>query len=111
MNINMDIGQSSDVHTNAGEDEGETVEIKIKTLDAQSYSLRVNRNTPVPALKDQIASVVGVPVENQRLICRGKVLKDDQLLGAYSIPIFRSYFVPSVLYSFFVNLTEGLGPF
>ena len=39
----------------------------------------------VPALKEQLASVVGVPAENQRLICRGKVLKDDQLLSAYSI--------------------------
>lgn len=45
------------------------------------------RQTPVPALKEQIASIVGVPVENQRLICRGKVLKDDQLLGSYSILI------------------------
>lgn len=39
----------------------------------------------VPALKEHLASVVGVPAENQRLICRGKVLKDDQLLSAYSI--------------------------
>lgn len=43
-NISMDAGQSSDVHTSAGDEEGETVEIKIKTLDAQSYTLRVDRN-------------------------------------------------------------------
>lgn len=41
--------------------------------------------TPVPALKEQIASVTGVLSEQQRLICRGKVLKDDQLLSAYRI--------------------------
>lgn len=40
---------------------------------------------PVPALKEQIASVTGVLSEQQRLICRGKVLKDDQLLSAYRI--------------------------
>lgn len=40
---------------------------------------------PVPALKEQIASVTGVVSEQQRLICRGKVLKDDQLLSAYRI--------------------------
>ncbi|KAF5938352.1 hypothetical protein HYC85_022611 [Camellia sinensis] len=56
-----------------------TVEIKIKTLDSQTYTLRV----PVPALKEQIATVTGVLSEQQRLICRGKVLKDDQLLSAY----------------------------
>lgn len=41
---------------------------------------------PVPALKEQIASVTGVLSERQRLICQGKVLKDDQLLSAYRIP-------------------------
>ncbi|KAJ9559379.1 hypothetical protein OSB04_013993 [Centaurea solstitialis] len=58
-----------------------TVEIKIKTLDSQTYTLRV----PVPALKEQIASVTGVLSDQQRLICRGKVLKDDQLLSAYHV--------------------------
>ncbi|BBN18126.1 hypothetical protein Mp_7g19730 [Marchantia polymorpha subsp. ruderalis] len=81
----MDIGESSVDNASAVEDGGTTVEIKIKTLDAQSYTLRVEKNASVPALKDQIASVVGVPVENQRLICRGKVLKDDQVLSAYNV--------------------------
>ncbi|CAI9267782.1 unnamed protein product [Lactuca saligna] len=62
-----------------------TVEIKIKTLDSQTYTLRVDKCVPVPALKEQIASVTGVLSEQQRLICRGKVLKDDQLLSAYHV--------------------------
>lgn len=62
-----------------------TVEIKIKTLDSQTYTLRVDKCVPVPALKQQIASVTGVLSEQQRLICRGKVLKDDQLLSAYHV--------------------------
>ncbi|XP_021808980.1 large proline-rich protein bag6 isoform X2 [Prunus avium] len=62
-----------------------TVEIKIKTLDSQTYTLRVDKQMPVPALKEQIASVTGVLSEQQRLICRGKVLKDDQLLSAYHV--------------------------
>uniref|UniRef100_A0A199U9Y4 Ubiquitin-like domain-containing protein n=1 Tax=Manihot esculenta TaxID=3983 RepID=A0A199U9Y4_MANES len=61
------------------------IEIKIKTLDSQTYTLRVDKQMPVPALKEQIASVTGVLSEQQRLICRGKVLKDDQLLSAYRI--------------------------
>ncbi|GMQ02990.1 hypothetical protein CsSME_00048975 [Camellia sinensis var. sinensis] len=61
------------------------VEIKIKTLDSQTYILRVDKCVPVPALKEQIASVTGVLCEQQRLICRGKVLKDDQLLSAYHV--------------------------
>lgn len=46
---------------------------------------------PVPALKEQIASVTGVLSEQQRLICRGKVLKDDQLLSAYRILTSRCF--------------------
>ncbi|KAM4125527.1 hypothetical protein ACJW30_01G318700 [Castanea mollissima] len=62
-----------------------TIEIKLKTLDSQTYTLRVDKQVPVPALKEQIASVTGVLSEQQRLICRGKVLKDDQLLSAYHV--------------------------
>ncbi|PON53526.1 Ubiquitin [Trema orientale] len=62
-----------------------TIEIKIKTLDSQTYTLKVDKQMPVPALKEQIASVTGVLSEQQRLICRGKVLKDDQLLSAYHV--------------------------
>ncbi|XP_065850383.1 ubiquitin-like domain-containing protein CIP73 isoform X2 [Euphorbia lathyris] len=62
-----------------------TIEIKIKTLDSQTYTLRVDKQMPVPALKEQIASVTGVLSEQQRLICRGRVLKDDQLLSAYHV--------------------------
>uniref|UniRef100_A0A2P2KVP4 Large proline-rich protein bag6-like isoform X1 n=3 Tax=Rhizophora mucronata TaxID=61149 RepID=A0A2P2KVP4_RHIMU len=61
------------------------IEIKIKTLDSQTYTLRVDKQVPVPALKEQIASVTGVLSEQQRLICRGRVLKDDQLLSAYHV--------------------------
>ncbi|KAL1212627.1 Ubiquitin-like domain-containing protein CIP73 [Cardamine amara subsp. amara] len=61
------------------------VEIKIKTLDSQTYSLRVDKCVPVPTLKEQIASVTGVVTEEQRLICRGKVMMDDQLLSAYHV--------------------------
>ncbi|KAL1827796.1 hypothetical protein ACET3Z_006208 [Daucus carota] len=62
-----------------------TVEIKIKTLDSQTYTMRVDKSVPVPALKEQIASVTGIVSEQQRLICRGKVLKDDTLLSAYHV--------------------------
>lgn len=70
---------------NEAEGSETTIEIKIKTLDSQTYTLRVDKQVPVPALKEQIASVTGVLSEQQRLICRGKVLKDDQLLSAYHV--------------------------
>ncbi|OIW19515.1 hypothetical protein TanjilG_06970 [Lupinus angustifolius] len=74
------------IHSHSGTESSEpTIEIKIKTLDSQTYTLRVDKQMPVPALKEQIASVTGVLSEQQRLICQGKVLKDDQLLSAYHV--------------------------
>lgn len=72
---------SSDIAANSET----TVEIKIKTLDSQTYTLRVDKCVPVPTLKEQIAGITGVLSEQQRLICRGRVLKDDQLLSAYHV--------------------------
>lgn len=39
----------------------------------------------VSALKEKVAAQTGVPVVQQRLIFRGKVLKDDHLLSEYRI--------------------------
>ncbi|XP_027149385.1 ubiquitin-like domain-containing protein CIP73 isoform X1 [Coffea eugenioides] len=62
-----------------------TVELNIKTLDSQIYSFHADKDMPVSALKEKIASQIGVPVEQQRLIFRGKVLKDDHLLSEYYV--------------------------
>lgn len=72
-------------HGDVTEGSETTVEIKIKTLDSQTHTLRVNKCVPVLMLKEQIATVTGVVSEQQRLICRGKVLKDDELLSAYHV--------------------------
>jgi len=77
---------SSDVQmSHCAEGSETTIEIKIKTLDSQTYNLRVNKCVPIPLLKDKIAIVTGILSEQQRLICRGRVLKDDELLSAYHV--------------------------
>lgn len=40
---------------------------------------------PVSAFKEKVAIQSGVPVGQQRLIFRGKVLKEDHRLSEYSI--------------------------
>lgn len=60
----MDIGESSVDNASAVEDGGTTVEIKIKTLDAQSYTLRVEKN-----VRDQ--DLVGMMGRtNDWILCR-----------------------------------------
>uniref|UniRef100_A0A5B6ZUL4 Ubiquitin-like domain-containing protein n=1 Tax=Davidia involucrata TaxID=16924 RepID=A0A5B6ZUL4_DAVIN len=68
-----------------GESSESIVELNIKTLDSQIYTFHVNKNMPVLLFKEKIASEVGLPVGQQRLIFRGKVLKDDHLLSEYYV--------------------------
>ncbi|CAJ1972610.1 unnamed protein product [Sphenostylis stenocarpa] len=62
-----------------------TVQLNIKTLDSRIYSFQVDKNMPVSLFKEKIASEIGVPVSQQRLIFRGKVLKDEHVLSEYHI--------------------------
>ena len=63
----------------------ETLSVKVFTFYSLGCLFLYFLQVPIPALKEQIATVTGVLSEQQRLICRGKVLKDDQLLSAYRI--------------------------
>lgn len=62
-----------------------TIEINIKTLDSQVHKLRVDKNAPVSVLKEKVVEATGVPLDQQRLIFRGRVLKDDHLLSEYHL--------------------------
>uniref|UniRef100_A0A7C9AT43 Ubiquitin-like domain-containing protein n=1 Tax=Opuntia streptacantha TaxID=393608 RepID=A0A7C9AT43_OPUST len=69
----------------SGSNSDSTVELNIKTLDSQIYKFHVDKNMPVSSFKGKIADQIGVPVSQQRLIFRGKVLKDDHLLSEYHV--------------------------
>ncbi|KAG9150304.1 hypothetical protein Leryth_017607 [Lithospermum erythrorhizon] len=76
-------GSSSSSVIDGGSDS--TVELNVKTLDSQNYHFNVDKNITVSAFKEKIASQTGLPVVQQRLIFRGKVLKDNDLLSDYRI--------------------------
>ncbi|WJX15593.1 hypothetical protein P8452_05717 [Trifolium repens] len=62
-----------------------TVHLNIKTLDSRIYTFQVHKNMPVSLFKEKIANEIGVPVSQQRLIFRGKVLKDEHVLSEYHV--------------------------
>ncbi|KAF7082030.1 hypothetical protein CFC21_085915 [Triticum aestivum] len=76
---------SSTARDGADGPEPATIEINIKTLESQVHKLRVDKNETVLNLKEKIVDVAGIPVEQQRLIFRGRVLKDDHLLSEYHL--------------------------
>ncbi|KAK7280793.1 hypothetical protein RJT34_25860 [Clitoria ternatea] len=59
--------------------------LNIKTLDSRIFSFQVDKNMPVSLFKEKIANEIGVPVSQQRLIFRGKVLKDEHVLSEYHV--------------------------
>ncbi|KAG6512167.1 hypothetical protein ZIOFF_030262 [Zingiber officinale] len=86
--IRMATDQSKCSTSGIGESSDSTIQINVKSLDSQIYTFSLNRDTPIPSLKEKVASASGIPVEQQRLIFRGKVLKDDHLLSDYRILYF-----------------------
>ncbi|XP_037449622.1 ubiquitin-like domain-containing protein CIP73 isoform X1 [Triticum dicoccoides] len=76
---------SSTARDGADGPESATIEINIKTLESQVHKLRVDKNETVLNLKEKIVDVTRIPVEQQRLIFRGRVLKDDHLLSEYHL--------------------------
>lgn len=76
---------SSSTGTIVSEQQDSTLHLNIKTLDSRIYTFQVDKNMPVSLFKDKIATEVGLPVNQQRLIFRGKVLKDEHLLSHYHV--------------------------
>ena len=61
---------------------------------------------PVQLFKEKIASEIGIPVNQQRLIFRGRVLKDEHALSDYrilSISAFNICFILTYFVVFFFS--------
>ncbi|XP_048130200.1 large proline-rich protein bag6-A isoform X2 [Rhodamnia argentea] len=69
----------------SGESSDSNIKLNIKTLDSRIFNFQVDRNIPVSAFKEKIANDMGISVGQQRLIFRGKVLKDEHPLSEYHV--------------------------
>lgn len=76
---------SSSTSFSSGESSDSNIELNIKTLDSRIFKFQVDRNVPVSAFKEKIANVMDISVGQQRLIFRGKVLKDEHPLSEYHV--------------------------
>jgi UV excision repair protein RAD23 len=61
------------------------MKILIKTLQQQNFHLDLEPTTTVLEVKQQISGVQGHAVENQKLICSGKILEDAKALSEYGL--------------------------
>ncbi|CEG45154.1 Ubiquitin-like protein [Plasmopara halstedii] len=61
------------------------VNLHVKTTSGKTFSVEVALNSSVLNCKEALVTLTDVPVALQRLIYKGKVLKDDQTLESYGI--------------------------
>ncbi|GLD91793.1 hypothetical protein PINS_up000326 [Pythium insidiosum] len=61
------------------------ISLKVRTLDQRTYSVTISTDASVPELKAVVAEETGVVLARQRLIFRGKVLKNEEKISTYAL--------------------------
>ncbi len=62
----------------------ENVSLNLKFIHEEAVSMQVSKDINILALKQQICATTGKPVDTQRLIYKGKVMRDSMHLHDYS---------------------------
>ncbi|TMW59350.1 hypothetical protein Poli38472_004419 [Pythium oligandrum] len=75
---------STTVETALGTMNG-TLHVRLKMLDERVFDVEVDPDVSVTEFRGKVAEVTTVPPELQRLIYRGKLLKDGSTLSSYAI--------------------------
>lgn len=64
---------------------GETVTINVRCSNGSKFSVQVSLDSTVGSFKSVLSQPSDIPAEQQRLIYKGRILKDDQTLTSYGI--------------------------
>ncbi|KAK9677447.1 hypothetical protein RND81_11G143400 [Saponaria officinalis] len=75
-------GDSNAAASSAGEEE---VSVNIRCSNGSKFSVRTTLDSSVGNFKAVVAQNSDVPAEQQRLIYKGRILKDDQTLASYGL--------------------------
>ncbi|KAF5951588.1 hypothetical protein HYC85_009532 [Camellia sinensis] len=61
----------------------EVVTLNIRCSNGSKFSVRTSLQATVEAFKALLVQNCDVPADQQRLICKGRILKDDQILASH----------------------------
>ncbi|XP_077231211.1 ubiquitin domain-containing protein DSK2b-like isoform X2 [Tasmannia lanceolata] len=77
-------GDSGDT-SNSGKDSGEISTFHIRCSNGSKFSVQTSLDSTIGAFKTLLALNCEVPSQQQRLIYKGRILKDDQTLQSYGL--------------------------
>lgn len=60
--------------------EEQTIELKVKLMEGADFMLKVKLSDSVRSLKEKIQEMCSMPVEQQRIIFRGRILENESTL-------------------------------
>ncbi|XP_030943076.1 ubiquitin domain-containing protein DSK2b-like [Quercus lobata] len=82
-------GDSSEARVSVGvggeEERREEVVINIRCSNGTKFTVRTSLDSSISAFKAALAQNCDVPADQQRLIYKGRILKDDQTLESYGL--------------------------
>ncbi|KAM6558555.1 hypothetical protein CsatA_027794 [Cannabis sativa] len=82
-------GDSSDPKVSGGDSSGgeggESVAVNVRCSNGTKFTLRTSLESTVESFKALLAENCDVPADQQRLIYKGRILKDDQTLQSYGL--------------------------
>lgn len=84
-------GDSSKPQAAAGEG-GDVVAVNVRCSNGSKFSVSTSLDSTVEAFKELVAQKSEVPANQQRLIYKGRILKDDQSLLSYGL-VFLIFFL------------------
>lgn len=67
---------------------GDAVAVNIRCSNGSKFSVRTSLDSTVESFKELVAEKSDVPANQQRLIYKGRILKDDQSLLSYGTCLF-----------------------
>ncbi|XP_029127087.1 ubiquitin domain-containing protein DSK2b isoform X4 [Cajanus cajan] len=67
------------------ESEAVDVNINVRCSNGSKFSVQITVDSTVASFKDLVARNCDIPAEQQRLIYKGRILKDDQTLRSYGL--------------------------
>lgn len=87
-------GATEEINQSKGGDE---VKVNIRCSNGSKFTVEISLESSVESFKAALAEKCEIPVDQQRLIYKGRILKDDQTLKSYGTS-YHSIFVSIILF-------------